>query len=152
MQRRLESVLPHGIEHDGNALAGGQGADTGGNTVDVPDKGMMAPVGECNLRFCFRTDDADDTGAEITRPLAHDDADTASGGMHQNCLPGLNPEDVVQQVVGREPLGDHRSRSLVFDLVRHHDQSVCGQHTRFGIGAAGQGMSAARIGNPVSDA
>ena len=95
MKRRLKCVLADGVEYDGNAFAGGQRPDTGGNVIDISDKGVMAPVRKRDLRFGIRANDTDDTRAEISRPLTHNDANPTGSSMHQNCLARLNPKDIV---------------------------------------------------------
>ena len=111
IERAHEGVLADAVVNHRHAFAAGQLAHFGDPVLFFVEDGVSAAGGLGGRGFVFGTRGADDSGADVLRPLAKDQPDTAGGGMKQDGLAGLQDVERADQVPHRQA-AQHHARDL----------------------------------------
>ena len=113
---------------------------------------MRGPVGLGQLCFFRRRYHADNRGTEMLRPLAHNQAHAAGGGVHQDRLAWLHAMRAAQQVLRGHALQHHRGTGGEADRIGQCHQAVGGDGALGGIAADRACIGHAVAGFHVGDA
>ena len=101
----------------------------------MTDHHMFGAMRASQIGFRLGGHHADDMSADMARPLAQDETDTARSRMHHDVLPGLHSEGAAQQILRSEALQHHGRTGLKIDRIRQLHQPIGRDHALRGIGA-----------------
>ncbi len=140
--------MPTEIVDNRQLFARGDLDDAGDKIFAAINDRVIAPVSLDQCCLFIIAHGADDSGAEMLCPLAHDQPDTAGRGMDQDRLARFDLMGAADQIPGGHALQHHRRCLLIGDAGRERHQPIGRHDPRFGIGsdrAAGIGDAVARF-------
>jgi hypothetical protein len=146
-QRCFERRLADRIVDDGNAFAAGDVAHARGKVLARVDDRMIATMCAGNIRLRLGAHSPDHRRAQVLRPLAHDEADAARGGVDQDRIARLDLVRLIEEATCGHAADNHRGGRALVDVGRQGDDPRRGDDAQFGVGA----FRHAGIGDAVAD-
>ncbi len=115
VERCDEGVFADAVVHDRHFFTAGQRDHPRGNVFGRVVDDVVAAARACELGFFRGTDRADHRDAEVARPLAGDQSDTAGRGVEQNRLAAAQFVRLAKQILNGEAFQQHRGRRIAAD-------------------------------------